>query len=573
VGNAEVFPDGYTIYRKDRNRNVGGVFLAIKDCYTSSAIPETDTNCEVIWARICIEGEKSMYVGSYYRPPNSNEESLAELRKSLDALPKNANSQHTHLAGDFNAPDIDWDRCSVGPSNKTKIYQEIIDLTQDQHLEQIQKEPTRENNILDLFFTNKPSLMKTSSVIPGISDHEMVVVDCDISPKLNKKKPRKIFKYKNADWDKIKESANKFNETFLEQPSFNNRSIDENWALFKNFIFKSMDKFIPSKMTTSRYNLPWLTTPLKRQIKKKQKLYNKARSSKSPEDWAKYKRHKKGTQSAIKKSHWTYVETILNQSFESNDTKSFWKYVKSRKQDNVGVSPIKANGKLHSDSKEKAELINAQFESVYTREDTTNIPQLKGKSYSKIDKLTITVPGVEKLLNQLKVNKATGPDAIPNRILKTCSSELAPALTAIFNQSMELGELPSDWRNANVAPLFKKGDRHQAVNYRPVSLTCVACKMLEHIVCKHILNHFDKFNILTILQHGFRKGYSCAMMITIRSILLFWILAKHLTLSPTNACWESWTFMGLMAQSLTGYLSSSLTGIRELLWTESIHLL
>ena len=71
------------------------------------------------------------------------------------------------------------------------------------------------------------------------------------------------------------------------------------------------------------------------------------------------------------------------------------------------------------------------------------------------------------------------------------------------------GELPRDWSLANVAPIFKKGNRVLAENYRPVSLTCITCKLFEHIVCRHILDHVEDHKILTNLQHGFRSGRSC----------------------------------------------------------------
>ena len=83
------------------------------------------------------------------------------------------------------------------------------------------------------------------------------------------------------------------------------------------------------------------------------------------------------------------------------------------------------------------------------------------------------------------------------------------SILGIFDQSLNSGDLPADWTLANVAPIFKKGSKLQAVNYRPVSLTCITCKLFEHIVCKHILGHFEKHRILTDLQHGCRTGRSC----------------------------------------------------------------
>ena len=93
--------------------------------------------------------------------------------------------------------------------------------------------------------------------------------------------------------------------------------------------------------------------------------------------------------------------------------------------------------------------------------------------------------------------------------LKTTAEQTAPILILIFNQSLPTGELPSDWLSANVSPIFKKGDKHTAENYRPVSLTCVCCKLLEHCIVRHIRDHLDLHNILTDREHGFRSRHSC----------------------------------------------------------------
>ena len=94
-------------------------------------------------------------------------------------------------------------------------------------------------------------------------------------------------------------------------------------------------------------------------------------------------------------------------------------------------------------------------------------------------------------------------------------------LKHIFIQSIETGEIPEDWLKANIAPIYKKGNRNLAENYRPVSLTCICCKVMEHILCKHMLNHLDLHKILTHLQHGFRSGYSCEtqLLVTLHDLM------------------------------------------------------
>ena len=131
-----------------------------------------------------------------------------------------------------------------------------------------------------------------------------------------------------------------------------------------------------------------------------------------------------------------------------------------------------------------------------------------------------TQDGVVKLLRNINPSKTSGSDNIPNRVPKQCADHLAPALTIIFQRSIDHGKLPNDWLNANVSCIFKKGDKHAAENYRPVSLTSVPCKLLEHIICGHMMKHLEK-DVLTSLSHGFRSGYFCEtqLVVTIHDML------------------------------------------------------
>ena len=123
--------------------------------------------------------------------------------------------------------------------------------------------------------------------------------------------------------------------------------------------------------------------------------------------------------------------------------------------------------------------------------------------------ITVDPKGVMKLLNNLNMHKASGPDGLSARVLKECSSEISPMLAFIYNESLAQGTVPDDWRQANVAPVFKKGEKYNAANYRPVSLTCICCKTLEHIIVSNINKHLAFESILADCQHGFRSQRSC----------------------------------------------------------------
>ena len=97
--------------------------------------------------------------------------------------------------------------------------------------------------------------------------------------------------------------------------------------------------------------------------------------------------------------------------------------------------------------------------------------------------------------------EATGPDSIPSFIFKAAADQLAPILTELYQKSLNTGAVPQDWKDAHVVPLFKKDERHLASNYRPVSLTLITCKIMEHIVHSSVMGHFDRHKILTNAQN------------------------------------------------------------------------
>jgi len=167
-------------------------------------------------------------------------------------------------------------------------------------------------------------------------------------------------------------------------------------------------------------------------------------------------------------------------------------------------------GIIHNDAKIKANLLNDQFISVISREsENSPAAHLEGNPYPDISPITFRNKGILKLLKNLLTHKATGPDGIPTHLLKVTAEESATALQLIYQASVEQETVPLDWKKADIIPVFKKGDRANPSNYRRISLTSVCCKVMEHIVHSHIINHLDRHNILSDQQHGFWKNRSC----------------------------------------------------------------
>ena len=136
------------------------------------------------------------------------------------------------------------------------------------------------------------------------------------------------------------------------------------------------------------------------------------------------------------------------------------------------------------------------------------LPHSEGTAENKIFEIRIDAALVREKLSKLHLNKACGPDAIHVNVLRNVPDFDVP-LAMIFNQSLQSGHIPQDWKDANITPLFKKGSRVCSNNYRPVSLTSQVIKILERIIFDCLMEHALANNLISCHQHGFQKKCSC----------------------------------------------------------------
>ena len=229
----------------------------------------------------------------------------------------------------------------------------------------------------------------------------------------------------------------------------------------------------------------------------------------SPRDSASYETFSKQRQityTETRNAHRSYISSICSDSLNI-----FWSYIKSLKVDNIGIPTLNNNNKLESDNRLKADILNSQFKSQSSHAKTFTYHKNLAQTYLQY----LTSSLLQKVLlnyytpsTQIR-QQPTGPDDIPARILQLADNELAPAQQIIFQKSLDTGKLTLSWLQANIAPIFKKGDRSLAANYRPIYLTStICCKILEHIIFTNIMNHLDCYSVLTDRQHGFHSKHS-----------------------------------------------------------------
>ncbi|XP_072164906.1 uncharacterized protein [Diadema setosum] len=470
INTSEFLPADYTAYRKDRRAGKGGgVLIAVRNDLIAIEIEELNVDAEILWIKIQIFNRKPIYIGVFYRPPSSGTEPLQQLRASLEKIDFSKNPT-IWLGGDFNIPDIDWDSMCRKSANACTYPRDIstslLDIINDFSLHQMAKEVNHVHqtevhhvsNILQLFLVSNPDIFVPLLTAPGLCDHSILLAEADVDHTPQRHTRHKVYLYHKADVTSMKQDIKNFQDPFIQNCEVN--SIEDSWQSFENFIQNITDKYIPSKLSSSRYNLPWMNSQLKRLIRRKDRAFHTAKRTDRLANWKRYRSLRSDVRKALRKAEAQYMSNTIFESLRSNP-KKFWSYIKTKRGNRCGIPALQKGQKgenLVTHPAGKAELLNKEYQSVFTKEGRGPIPGLRGANLPPITTLLINPDGVLKLLEGLSPHKAPGPDGILPFVLKQCAPELTPILTKLYNTSIQRGTLPSGWLRANITPmvLFSK---------------------------------------------------------------------------------------------------------------------
>ena len=282
--------------------------------------------------------------------------------------------------------------------------------------------------------------------------------------------------------------------------------VDNMWNLFSTELRKAVDTWVPTKtIQTNPKNLPtWFNKESSNLVKRQRKMYNQYKSTGDPYLLECYKKQRKETKKALRLIKKDYVERKICKPLKEGNSKPFYRHIKHTDKSDKQVLLLRPEGSDTDDPLECATILNHFFQSQFCRDHQLSPTTSDPGEYLGPD---IIPEGIEKLIRDLKPGKAPGPDLIRKEDLQIDIQLTSQCLTHIYNKSLQAGKLPTDWKVANVTPIHKKGPTNIANNYRPISLTSVPCKILEHIVLRNLNARLD--SILHHRQHGFRRGLSC----------------------------------------------------------------
>jgi len=412
--------------------------------------------------------------------------------------------------GDFNLPEIDWETESTnGPQDSTQ--QRFLKFVKDSFLYQHVGKPTHHRpncnpTLIDLVFANEECMVENVEYLAplGKSHHCVLRFNYNLySENLESCYKSLVDKGNYEEMNSDLTSINWYEILDANQ-------VDKNWATFSSLYKQAIAKYIPQVKVRKygRKRKP-LSSKAIEKVNKKNVAFREMMAERTESTVARYNKARNQSKWECRKSDVEYERRIAEEA--KTNPKLFYSYIRGKLKTRSGIGDIQnMDGELLQEDKEKAEAFNTFFSSVFTREDISTIPTPDAKPvHKKLEVLRTCHKDILKYLRMLNPSKSPGPDSFHPRILKETAASISTPLTIIFNQSLDTGQVPADWKIAEVTPIFKKGDKTLVKNYRPISLTSIVCKTLEKVVRQQLMQHMTENTLIAPEQHGFLEGRSC----------------------------------------------------------------
>ena len=504
VSNSMFCPHNFQVIRCDRlSKKGGGVLLLynknliIKQFHHSG---DTSDNYESLCVDLFINNHTVRFC-CFYVPPDSSHNPVI-ITKICTAI----QSCYTpcgpfYLVGDFNLPKIDWDIPSSlipGNSQLHTCHTKFLDFCIENNLQQCVDAPTHDKgNILDLLLCNPIAynLLLSTSILPPLTsscDHSLISFSTDFIFKEPQEKSFEYPDYHNADYDSINEELCKINWDILLNSDLD---LQNKYNEFIISLHTIISCFVPLKSSKPRkHGRP---KHLSKLLKQKRTLYKKLKTNRSLK--SDYKALSKKYEKAVNNWH-ERRETKLS---KYPSTKKFFKFVKRKLNCSSAIPPlIDKDKQMYTNDEDKANLMNETFQKVFTHDNGIPVTTTPKQSPLMSD-FEILATDVHTAIKNLKNKICRTPEDIPPYFIKRILVPITRPLLYFFNESLKHSLIPHQWKQAFIIPIYKKGDKHNPSNYRPISLTSTFSRIMESILYSKILEHLLSSNLISDHQFGF----------------------------------------------------------------------
>ena len=453
-----------------------------------------------------------------YRSPSSAlcmvfDSISANIDEVLSIIP----SANVFVFGDFNVHHKDW----LTYSSRTDRPGELCyNFSISNDLTQMLDFPTRIPDcdshspaLLDLFLSSDASICSTMA-FPPLENSDNVVVSVSIDFPTNSQQDAPFhciaYDYSRADWDGLRDHLR-------DAPWKDIFKLGASAAAseFFEWVQVGIDVSIPHrKYHVKSHSSPWFLAACAAAIVHRNhffRLYQREKSSDYKVKFRQASNHCKRVLEAAKLAYANKTkESITSQKLGSRDI--WWIANSVLNKGKSAIPPLFNGPEVLSSASDKAKLFAENF-SLNSNLDNSGVslPVFSSRTNLKLHNISVTPKMVRKVVMNLDLSKASGPDCIQVVVLKNCEPELSYILAELFNKCLKESCFPDCWKVSSVVPAFKNvGERSTAKNYRSVSLFSVVSKVFEKLVNNRIVDHLEKCDLFSDFQYGFRSSESTA---------------------------------------------------------------
>lgn len=493
MSNSDLYIPGYDLIRQDFQAKINnGIAIYVQNNLTFKLRTDlSHVNVECIWLEVfpCKFSSFSLLIGFLYRNPKANAAWYTHFEDMLSNVW--LSGKEIVFMGDFN----------INLFNGNANWLSFIDLF---NLHQCISLPTRINftscTLIDHIYSNDPTHL-TEICVPscGISDHNPICVTWNKRgiKQCNPNHTVISFRsYKHFD-------LSSFHEDLASAPFsniYNFTNPDDALSFFTEIYCRIVDIHIPiiKRRVKSKIKPDWLTKQILDEMKIRDSLQKGTDAFRKQRNLVQYLQRKS-------KKDW-----FRNLIQDKKNSKAIWSAINIHKKHNRPSLPLSLTSNMFNNhfGNITQSLLSSKINTGFDGSLLKTFCAKKNVSQSFMFPL-LSVQEVHKYLLTLKISNSSGYDGISSKIIKLSLPYIVDPLTFIYNLCLSHSHFPSVFKHAKVIPLFKKGDKNDVNNYRPISLLSTLSKPLARHMCNSMSRYIEHKNLLHTNQSGFRKNHSC----------------------------------------------------------------
>ena len=502
-------PNYHFVFKNRRDRQGGGVGIFVKQGLEYTVSVDSVFDSDII-DMLCLNLKsrhfsKNIKVIAVYRPPNTEFDNFSD--KIGVIINHIKPTQETYIVGDFNVNLLESSIQTTSFKNLMYTHCFLPLITAPTRI------TTTTSSLIDNIFTNNPHQHHNGIIVSDFSDHYFIYTISSVDDTLHTHNSTKLKrKLTQTSFEKIRLALAEVDWSIVTSEG----NIDKACSNLYSIIDFNLNHYAPLKIHRPKNKKTWVTKEIIKLSNKKNYLFKKYITNPTTKNKKKYTTLRNNLTTLKRNTENNFIEQNFLEA--KNDIKRKWEIINNlinKKPNSTNINKIFHNNSYIEDKQEICNILNNYYVNItktllsdQISTETNNILKLNLNFTNSMYVEETNISEILLIVKNMKNKKSVSDDNLSTFILKNIISEILSPLNYIFNLSFSQGIFPASFKTSKIVPIFKKGNKEDITNYRPISLLSPLAKVLEKLMTVRLKAFFQRNNALTDKQYGFRSHHS-----------------------------------------------------------------